>query len=378
MKNGALPVAIGSDLTRADGYAKVTGRERYAADEYPPGFVYAGVVRSPHPHARILSVDTADARACPGVIAVLTSKDITGTNRVGVPDMDQPVLGDTRVRFIGDPVVLVLAETKEDLTPALAGVRVAYEPLPAVFDPESALREGASVLHENRSEGNLLFSGVIAKGDTKSGFSACTVVREGVFTLQRQEHAYLETEAGAARVDENGVLEMTVSTQSPFRDAREIAMALGLPDEKVRVIAPYLGGGFGGKDGITVQGLLGLGALHSGGRPVKIWNTREESFISSTKRHPGKVSMKLGCLQDGTLHALECRVVFDTGAYAGMGAPIAVYAMGHASGVYRIPHTRVEGLNVYTNNPISGAFRGFGIPQVIAALEQVVANKVLS
>ncbi len=372
MKNGALPVAIGSDLTRADGYAKVTGRERYAADEYPPGFVYAGVVRSPHPHARILSVDTADARACPGVIAVLTSKDITGTNRVGVPDMDQPVLGDTRVRFIGDPVVLVLAETKEDLTPALAGVRVAYEPLPAVFDPESALREGASVLHENRSEGNLLFSGVIAKGDTKSGFSACTVVREGVFTLQRQEHAYLETEAGAARVDENGVLEMTVSTQSPFRDAREIAMALGLPDEKVRVIAPYLGGGFGGKDGITVQGLLGLGALHSGGRPVKIWNTREESFISSTKRHPGKVSMKLGCLQDGTLHALECRVVFDTGAYAGMGAPIAVYAMGHASGVYRIPHTRVEGLNVYTNNPISGAFRGFGIPQVIAALEQVV------
>jgi len=372
MNNETGPVSIGSGMTRSDGFSKVTGRVRYAADEYPPDLVYAGAVRSPHPHARILSVDTAKARTCPGVIRVLTSRDVAGTNRVGIPEMDQPVLADTKVRFTGDPVALVLAEDREALRKALSAVIVTYEPLPAVFDPDSALREGAPVLHENREGGNLLFSGVIAKGDVRSGFSECAEVCEGTFSLPRQEHAYLETEAGVAQFDGNGVLEMTVSTQSPFRDAREIAEALGIPVEKVRVIAPYLGGAFGGKDGITVQGLLGLGALHAGGRPVKIWNSREESFISSTKRHPGTVFLKLGCLEDGTLHALECRIVFDTGAYASLGTPIVVYAMGHAAGVYRITHSRVEGLNVYTNNPVSGAFRGFGIPQVVAALEQVV------
>ena len=372
MKKSDLPVPVGSDLPRDDGYAKVTGRERYAADEYPAGLVYAGVVRSPHPHARILAVDTKEASACPGVIAVLTSRDIRGTNRTGLPEMDQPVLADTKVRFTGDPVVLVVAEDKELLRQAMAAVRVMYEPLPAVFDPDSALGKGAPVLHENRKEGNLLFSGVIAKGDADAAFSACAAVREGVFSLPRQEHAYLETETGVAKVDRDGVLEMIVSTQSPFRDAREIAAALGILPEKVRVIAPYLGGAFGGKDGITVQGHLGLAALNAGGRPVKIWNSREESFVSSTKRHPGRVSVKLGCTKDGTLHALSCRIVFDTGAYAGLGGPIAVYGMGHAAGVYRITHTRVEGLNVYTNNPASGAFRGFGIPQVIAALEQVM------
>ena len=367
-----LPVPVGSDLFRADAYGKVTGRERYAADEYPAGLVYAGVVRSPHPHARILAIDTTGALACPGVIAVLTGGDIRGTNRTGLPEMDQPVLADTKVRFTGDPVVLVVAEDRELLRQAMAAVKVTYEPLPAVFDPESALAKGAPVLHENRKEGNLLFSGVIAKGDADFAFSECAAVREGIFSLPRQEHAYLETETGVAKVDGDGVLEMIVSTQSPFRDSREIAAALGIPPEKVRVIAPYLGGAFGGKDGITVQGHLGLAALHSGGRPVKIWNSREESFVSSTKRHPGRVSLKLGCTKDGTLHALSCRLIFDTGAYAGLGGPVAVYGMGHAAGVYRVAHSRVEGMNVYTNNPPSGAFRGFGIPQVIAALEQVV------
>jgi CO/xanthine dehydrogenase Mo-binding subunit len=362
----------GSNLIRADGYAKVTGRERYAADEYPEGLVYAGVVRSPHPHARICSIDSTAALSCPGIIAVLTSNDINGKNRVGLPEMDQPVLADDKVRFIGDPVVLVLTETKEQLPRAIASVHVTYEPLSAVFNPDDSLRAGSPVLHENRKKGNLLFAGEIKKGNITVGFKECAYVQEGTFLLPRQEHAYLETETGVARVDDNGVLRMVVSTQTPFRDAREISEALGIQPEKIRVIAPYLGGAFGGKDGITVQGLLALGALHAGGRPVKIWNTREESFISSTKRHPGEITLRLGCLPDGTLHALFCRIIFDTGAYAGLGGPILVYAMGHAAGIYRITHTQVEGVSVYTNNPVSGAFRGFGIPQVVAALEQVV------
>ncbi len=363
---------IGTSLKRTDGPSKIRGLEKYAADYYPANFLWADVKRSDHPHALIKGIDLSHVRGLPGVLAVLTHEDIKGANRIGVPEMDQPVLADQKVCYKGDPVVLVLAENKAVMQEALHKIEIDYEVLPAVFDPEDALAEGAPVLHENRSGKNLLIGGAIEHGNGMEAFQVCDAIVEAEFDLPYQEHAYLETEAGIACVDDEGVLEITASTQTPWRDRNELAYALGLPVDSIRVIAPYLGGGFGGKDGITVQGLLGLAALHSNGRPVKMWTSREESFLASTKRHPGRVHYRVGCKEDGTLHAVSCRIVLDTGAYASLGGPVLALAMEHAAGAYRIPHALVEGFCVYTNNPVSGAFRGFGAPQVLAGLEQII------
>ncbi len=366
--------SIGAPLTRVDGPAKARGLEKYAADHYPPGLLWAGVKRSDHAHAMIKKIDIFSAGTVPGVAAVLTSKNIKGSNRVGLPEMDQPILADDKVRFRGDPVALVLAEDKSALALALEQISVEYQVLNAVFDPEQAMEQDAPVLHENRGADkgkNILISGTLKRGNITEALEQCDALVEGEFHLPRQEHAYLETEAGVARLTGDNILEITVSTQTPYRDRTELAHALGLPADKIRVIAPYLGGGFGGKDGITVQGLLGLAALHSGGRPVKMWTTREESFICSPKRHPARIRYRLGC-KNGTLHAMTCRIIMDTGAYASLGGPVLAMAMEHAAGVYRIPHVLVEGYSVYTNNPVSGAFRGFGACQVLAGLEQTV------
>lgn len=372
-------VAIGTALPRADGFSKVCGTEKYAADYYPEGMLWAGVKTSDYAHALIKEIDISAALIIPGVHAILTRKDVKGTNRVGVPESDQPVLADYKVCHKGDPVALIIAENRELVKRAADAINVEYQPLPAVFDPEEALLPGAPLLHEKRADKNLLLSGTIQRGKGASALEECAFIVEGEFHLPAQEHAYLETETGVAWRGEDGVLEIVASTQTPFRDRIELAHALGLPPAKIRIRAPYLGGGFGGKDGITVQGLLGLAALNSAGRPVKIWNSREESFISSSKRHPARMHYRLGCKQDGSLHALSCRIVLDTGAYASLGGPVLALAMEHAAGVYRIENTYIEGHCVYTNNPISGAFRGFGAPQVLAALEQMIdmlADKV--
>jgi len=363
---------IGRSDPRYDAAAKVAGRERYASDYYPEGLLWLGVRRSDHVHARLGAIDATAAARVPGVVAVLTHRDVRGTNRVGLPEWDEPVLCDDKVRRRGDAVALVLAESREALRKALPLVRVEYEVLEPVLDPEAAMRPDSPRVHEKSPNGNVLLSGAIATGDGASAIAACDVVARGTFALPRQEHAYLETECGVAWVDADGTLVVVASTQTPFRDRLEVATSLGLEQGKVRVIAPHLGGGFGGKDGITVQSLLGLAALRSAGRPVKLVNTREESFLSSTKRHPANVAYEIGCRKDGTLHALKCRILLDTGPYNCLGTAVLALAIEHAGGVYRFPHASIEGYLVYTNNPIGGAFRGFGVPQVIAGLEQVI------
>ncbi|MDD3363754.1 MAG: xanthine dehydrogenase family protein molybdopterin-binding subunit [Syntrophomonas sp.] len=365
-------VAIGTALPRADGPGKVCGTEKYAADYYPEGMLWAGVKTSDYAHALVKEIDVSAALIIPGVHAVLIHKDVKGSNRVGVPESDAPVLADYKVCHKGDPVALIIAESREMVSRAAAAINVEYQALPAVFDPEQALLPDAPVLHENRADKNLLLSGAINKGKGALALEECTFSVESEFNLPAQEHAYLETETGVACLNDDGVLELVASTQTPFRDRMELAHALGLPATKIKISAPYLGGGFGGKDGITVQGLLGLAALNSSGRPVKMWNSREESFKSSSKRHPARMHYRLGCKQDGSLHALSCRIVLDTGAYASLGGPVLALAMEHAAGVYRIENTYIEGFCVYTNNPISGAFRGFGAPQVLAAVEQMI------
>jgi CO/xanthine dehydrogenase Mo-binding subunit len=360
---------VGYTIPRADAHGKVTGAEKYAADHYAENMLWAGAKRAGVPHGKIKRLDVDSARACPGVLAVLTARDVPGTNRQGIVRKDQPVLAGDRVRHCGDPIALVLAEDRETLQRALALIKVEIEPLPAVFDVQGALRPDAPLVHAG---GNVLLHATIEIGAGANALDDCDVVVEDSFETPVQAHAFLETENGLAWQEPGGQLVMIVSSQAPFRDRFEIAHALGLEAAKIRVITPYLGGGFGGKDGATVQCLLALAALNAHGRPVKMQWEREESFVAGYKRHAVRMSYRLGAKADGTLHALDCRVYYDTGAYAHLGGEVMELGMEHAGGPYRLPHTRIEGWCVYTNNPIAGAMRAFGVAQVSFGFEAMI------
>ena len=293
---------IGESAPRGDAAAKATGREHYAADAYPENLIWAQAARPGVPCGRIVKVDTRAALAVPGVLKVLLAKDVSGSNRQGIIHKDMPVLVEDRVRCCGEAVALVLAETRAAATLAASRVAVDIEPLAGVFDPETAMAPGAPLVHDDRA-GNLLAQAVIRKGLGADAFSACDVVVESVFTTPVQAHAFLETESGIARLQDDGDLLMEVSTQSPFRDRFEIGHALGMAFERIHIVAPSLGGGFGGKDGATVQCLLGLAALHAEGRPVKITWDREESFAAGYKRHACHLHYRLGAHRDGTLQS---------------------------------------------------------------------------
>jgi CO/xanthine dehydrogenase Mo-binding subunit len=364
-----MMLEIGQAAPRADARAKATGEERYAIDYYPPNLLWAGAKRAGVPHARLLGVDVRAAQALPGVVAVLTAKDVPGTNRQGIVHKDQPVLVEDHIRYCGDPVALVVAENQSMLRQALALIELDLEPLPGVFDPRQALEPDAPQLHER---GNCLLHATIAVGEIESAWAECAVIVEDEFTVPFQEHAFLETQNGVAQQEPGGHLTLTVSTQAPFRDRFEIAHALGLDFHKIRVISPYLGGGFGGKDGATVQCLLALAALHAGGRPVKMVWEREESMIAGYKRHAARLHYRLGAKADGSLYALKCRLDYDTGAYAHLGGEVMELGLEHAGGPYRIPHTQMDGWCIYTNHPVSGAMRGFGVIQASFAFERMM------
>jgi CO/xanthine dehydrogenase Mo-binding subunit len=363
---------IGLSVPRCDAYDKVLGQEKYAADYYGSDLVWAGVKRAGVPHATLREIHTADAKELPGVLCVLTCKDISGSNRQGVVRRDQPVLVDDKIRYCGDAVALVLAEDRATLKAAIGLIKVDYDPLPGVFSIEEAMAHGAPLIHEENSGGNVLLVADLESGNGLSAFEQCHVVVERDFQTSRQEHAYLETEVGWARAESDGKLVIVSSTQTPFRDRTEVAEALGLEPTRIRMIAPYAGGAFGGKDGVTVQSLLALAALHSNGRPVKMWWEREESFAAGTKRHATSCHYRLGAKADGELHALEAHLYFDTGAYDHLGGVVLTLALEHAGGPYRIPNVSLKGRCVYTNNPIGGAFRAFGVTQVTAAIEQMM------
>ncbi|MHC1700248.1 MAG: xanthine dehydrogenase family protein molybdopterin-binding subunit [Humidesulfovibrio sp.] len=362
---------------RADALAKATGAERYVLDLAPAECLFAGAFRPGASsgsaggvaHGRVLGVDASAALKTPGVLRVLTAADVPGTNLQGIVHKDQPVLCGEVIRHAGDPVALVLAESAEALRQGLARLRADIEPLPGVFDAEEALKKGAPLVHQGRKGGNLLLRAVIEKGDARAALRQAPVVVRGEFSTPVQEHAFLETQCGFAQVLPDGTLDMTVSTQAPFRDRFEIGHALGLDPLAVRVRAPYLGGGFGGKDGATVQCLLALAALFAAGRPVRMAWDREESILAGYKRHAVRLRYALGARADGTLLALSCRLTYDTGAYAHLGGEVMELGMEHAGGPYRVPNALVEGRCVYTNNPIAGAFRGFGVAQVSPAFE---------
>ena len=368
-------LAVGASEVRADARAKAQGREPYAADCYPGGVLWAGAVRPGArqglAHARLLSVDTKAAAALPGVVKILTAADVPGSNRQGIIHKDMPVLVGDKLRYAGDPVALVIAESRAALRRAIDAVVVRLEALPAVCDPLAALAEGAPRVHDERAD-NLLACAEINVGEGAQGFAQCAVVVSGSYSTPVQAHGFIETENGVACCAPDGSLTMTISTQAPFRDRLEIAHALGLSFDRIRIVAPCLGGGFGGKDGATVQCLLALAALHSDQRPVKMLWEREENLLAGYRRHACRVDYRLGAQRDGTLVALDCRLVYDTGAYAHLGAEVMALGMEHAGGPYRIPNVHIEGRCVYTNNPVAGAMRAFGVCQVSFACEAMI------
>ncbi len=365
-------VCVGKSIPRKDAYTKVTGTEKYTADYYESSFIWAGVKRASVPHGILKHIDVEGARKIPGVITVLTHKDITGINRTGVVRKDQPVLADERIRYCGEPIALVLAENRKALHQAIQHISIDYDALPGIFDVEEALSENALKIHEDNPEGNIVKVISVKTGKPEAAFDGCDIIVEGSFDVPFQEHAYLETETGWAFKDEDNVIVIVASTQTPFRDCFEIAPVLGVEMEKIRVIAPYLGGAFGGKDGITVQCLLGLAVLHAGGRPVKMWWDRKESFLAGVKRLSARMHYRIGATCNGELKALDCRLYYDGGAYTSFGGEIMTLGVEHAGSAYRIPNVSIEGWCVYTNNTLGGPFRGFGVPQATAAIEQVI------
>jgi aldehyde oxidoreductase len=360
---------IGKSVTRIDALGKATGATLYAADLAVEGCVHVKVLRSPHHHAKIINIDTKEAEAIPGVLAVLTAKDVKGTNILKMAGDDQPVLCSNKVRFIGDPVVAVGATSEEIASHALEKIEVTYEPLEPVMTPEEALKEGAVRVHDDRS--NLFFEQTVIHGDVGKGFSEADIVLEKSYTTQTVEHGYLENDSGVAYIHENGQLVVMAAGQNIHAHRKTIAEALGLGLEKVRVIQTPTGGAFGGKLDVSVGGILGLAALKLK-RPVKLVYTRSETFAATPKRHPFFMKVKVGAKKDGTLMALDFDVTADGGAYKSFSNSVTQRGVIHAQGPYRFPNARVYGKAVYTNTAFKGAMRGFGVPQVAFAIESML------
>ena len=360
---------IGQPVTRPDALEKATGTTLYAADIAVDGCAYIKVLRSPHHHAKIIHIDKKEAEAIPGVLTVLTAEDVKGTNILKMAGDDQPILCGNKVRFVGDPVVAVVATSEEIASHALEKIEVTYEPLEPVLTPDEALKEGAVRVHDDRS--NLFFEQPIIHGDIGKGFSEAEIVVEKSYTTQAVEHGYLENDSGVAFVQENGQLAVMAAGQNIHAHRKTIAEALGLGLEKVRVIQTPTGGAFGGKLDVSVGGILGLAALKLN-RPVKLVYTRSETFAATPKRHPFSMKVKVGAKKDGTLMALDFDVTADGGAYKSFSNSVTQRGVIHAQGPYRFPNAHVYGKAVYTTTAFKGAMRGFGVPQVAFAIESIL------
>lgn len=366
---------IGKSFNRVEAITKADGTHKYPSDTRMEGMLVLGVRRAEVPHAIIKNIDLEEAKKMPGIVAIFTSKDVPGTNRHGIMTKDEEILVESHVRMIGDPIALVAGETKEQVDAAVKAIKVDYDLLPVVGDPFEALKEDAPKIHES---GNLYHEIEIVTGDVEKGFEKADVIVSHRYAVPHQEHMPIETEAGYGYIDEDGKLAIFAGTQNIYRDVQEIEYALGLKRDEFRVAAPYFGGGFGGKDGITVQCHIAL-ALMKLRRPVRIHLERTESLNSMYHRHPAYIEYKTGAKKDGTLVACDATIYFDKGAYAGLGMPVVNLACEHFVGPYKVPDTRVHGYGVYTNNPACSAFRGFGEPQFAFAVEaqiDLIAEKL--
>lgn len=369
---------VGESAPRVDAIGKVTGQTMYSGDLAMPGMLFMKVLFAGRPHARILHLDTEEAANLPGVVRIFTAQDVP-VNEYGLQINDQPVLcgpiapppgmvDASIVRFVGDQVAAVVAETEQAAARARKLIRVIYEDLPALTDPEEALRAGAPILHPELGNTNVCVHDKIRKGDIGQGFAAADVIVEGEYRVPAQEHAYLQPEAGLAFVDEQGVITVQAAGQWTHADQRQLAHALGLPLEQVRVQYPAIGGAFGGREDLSVQIVLALAAWKLG-RPVKIVWTRQESIIGHAKRHPMVLRAKWGATKEGKLTAAEIKILADGGAYMYTTNKVLGNSTITESGPYFIPNIKADVIGVYTNHVPGAAFRGFGAPQALFMAE---------
>ncbi len=365
--------AVGRPVPPQEVVDKVTGRAKFADDYAFPGMLIGRTLRAAYPHARIKRIDTSKARALPGVCAVLTHQDVPGQNRHGLIYADWPVLCDDKVRYMGDAVAIVAAEDADIAARALELIEVDYEPLPVVTDPEYAHSPDAPLVHEEWETGNLLKHIKVRHGDVEQGFAESDVIIEREYRTPTVEHAFMEPECSiavpAGYDDEHPKLTIYVGSQIPYEDRRQTAAALGVPEDQIRVRGTLIGGGFGGKEDIAGQ-IHAAMLAQATGRPVKILYTRQESLLFHPKRHATIIRIKTGAKRDGTLMAVQATLYGDAGAYASLSDKVMTRATTHATGPYVVPHAKIDCYAMYTNNPPSGAFRGFGVTQSAFAVEQ--------
>ncbi len=371
----AIGQAVGASVERLDGRQKVDGQECFGADAWPNGALTVRAVRSPHFRADFAFGDIAGWQArCQGVTAVFTAADIPGANRFGViPDLaDQPALAEASVRFKGEAIAIVVGAHDAVMALDLEAFPVAWTPRDPLMAPAAALAAGAPLIHADRPE-NVLVRGRVATGDPDAVMADAAVTVTARFQTSSVEHAYIEPEAGAAWM-EGDVLTIAACTQAPMMDRDSVADILDLPKAKVRIIPTAVGGGFGSKLDLSVQPLIGLAALKTG-RPCRMVYTRQESMASTTKRHPADMTATIGADRSGRIVAMIFDGDFDTGPYASWGPTVANRVPVHASGPYRTPHFRALTRAIHTNGAISGAFRGFGVPQA-AILQETLYDKL--
>jgi CO/xanthine dehydrogenase Mo-binding subunit/aerobic-type carbon monoxide dehydrogenase small subunit (CoxS/CutS family) len=385
IEDAAAGTAFGRSLPAPAGPQVVRGAARYTFDTAMQGTLHIKLLRSPHPHARIMSVDKAAALAVTGVHAVLTHEDApaklfsTARHEVVEMDPDDTRVLDDVVRFIGQKVAAVVAETEAAAEEGCRRLKVGYDILPAVFDPADAIAQGAPAIHPDKTQGHRVADAqhnIVAEthgeiGDVAAALAVSAVTYEGTFTTQRVQHAALETHGGLAWVDGEGVLNVRSSTQVPFLTRRALADIFDLAPDKVRVLCERVGGGFGGKQEMLVEDVLALAALKTG-RPVKLELTREEQFISTSTRHPMRITVKAGADKNGKLTALQLDVLSNTGAYGNHAGPVLFHSCGESISVYNCPNKKVDGIAAYTNTVPSGAFRGYGLPQTLFAVEAAI------
>jgi len=377
--------AFGRSLPAPAGPLVVRGAERYTFDTEIEGLLHIKICRSPHPHARIISIDKSAALAVPGVHAVLTHEDAPKTlfstarhENDWMDPEDTRVLDDV-VRFVGQKVAAVVATSEGAAEEGCRRLKVEYEILPHVVDPTEAIAEGAPLIHPGKtaeqrignSARNIAAETHGEFGDVAAALSASAVTYESTFTTQRVQHAALETHGGLAFIDADGVLTVRSSTQVPFLTRRTLAELFGLPAEKVRVFCERVGGGFGGKQEMFVEDVLALAALKTK-RPVKLELTREEQFISTSTRHPMRVTITAGADTNGKLTALKLDVLSNTGAYGNHAGPVLFHAVSECISVYNCPNKKIDGVAAYTNTVPAGAFRGYGLPQTLIAVEAAI------
>ncbi len=385
----SIPSPIGESIQRIDAREKVTGAAKFADDlQFGPGLLYARIKRSPHPHALIKKIDASRALALPGVKAVATGADTPGF--IGLYLQDRHIFCTDRVRYVGDPVAGVAAINEEIAEQAVNLIEVEYEVLPPVLDPEFGVSPDAPLLHPDlgtyevvpfilpKPGTNIANHFKIRKGDADSAWSQCAAIVERKYRIPHVQHVPIEPHVAVALVDETGKVTLWGSSQSPFAQRNLIAKTLGISQSDMRVIAPYVGGGFGSKAGVSMEALAVAIAMKVQGRPVKLRLTREEEFFTCFVRQGLAGYFKMGCDKDGKLLAMENKFYWDGGAYTEYGVNMTRAAGYSSSGPYEVPNVKTDSYCVYTNHPVTGPMRGFGMPEMHAGLEQCIDDLALA